>query len=236
MFTQDHPQYHRLHLACECIEEVSPSGRWLDVGCGPEALLPSVFSGIPTVELDVSLDVLRAVHALKPHVPAVQASLEALPFARHSFDLIALLAVLGALSPGGEIIFFKRLADLLRPGGWLVILVSARGWLWEVVGHRFLYPRHWRHFTEEELIEAIQRSGLVPETIWRVGGIRSLLADVIASRWPNRILWSPRLGWCTLPPLVRSLNRLQAGEFRGERLRRPKGRYLYIRAHKPIRR
>ena len=148
----------------DLIAEHVPSGRFVDVGCGPGLLLDEARArGYDTVGLELSRD--AASHARD----ALGLDVRELPLEEfddtEGFDVVALVDVLEHLDdPVGGI---ERCARLLRPGGLLCIatpdpsslparLAGARWWGY-VPAHTCLLPRR----TLRELLAA---QGLVVST------------------------------------------------------------------------
>jgi SAM-dependent methyltransferase len=112
----------------------------LDAGCGtgflPEKLLRR---GYRVVGLDRRTE---GIFARRHAVRFVQAEAGRLPFGDELFEAALLLDVLEHLDDREVLGDVRR---VLRPGGWVIIMVPAAPWLWsyrdEAAGHRRRYRR-----------------------------------------------------------------------------------------------
>lgn len=100
----------------------------LDAGCGKGRFSRFTAAHVGAlVALDGSDAVTAAVRNLadRPNVVVVRSDLRAAPFAPGSFDFISCLGVLHHLTDPQE--GFRRLVDLLAPGGLLLVYLYSRG-------------------------------------------------------------------------------------------------------------
>jgi SAM-dependent methyltransferase len=188
-----------------------PAGPILEVGCGGGHLLAELRGGFPGHTIcGADLDPRALAHAhtrLPAQVDVLQAPLQRLPFADHSF---ALLLALDAFDQQG-VALAAALAEsrrLLRPGGWLVVRVSA---------HRLLYGAHDlafrtnRRYAKRELVHSLAAHGFRPH---RVTYANFLVGGPVA-------VWRLLQRWRLLPwhPAIytdRTANAVVAWALRGE--------------------
>ena len=121
--------YRSLHE--RLIRSLAPvRGLVLDAGCGTGGFLAALGRARPDLHrVGVEFFAQAAVRAaVKSGAMVVRGSVNALPFASHSFDAAVSADVLchAAVDPGGALI---ELGRVLRPGGLLVLNMPAYAWL-----------------------------------------------------------------------------------------------------------
>ena len=190
-------QYHPVVLAAV------PPGcrRALDVGCG-EGQLPRELRR--RVDEVVGLDpdgpgVALARAQAGPGLSYVVGDVLTHPFEPASFDLVSSVATLHHLDATAGL---RRMAELLRPGGVLVVVGCARSELprdlpWEVaavVAHRL------HRMTKDVWEHPSPTAWPPPETY---SGMRRLAADVLpGARYRRHLLWRYSLTWTKPVPGV----------------------------------
>jgi len=97
--------------------------RILDAGCGPGGNGAWLARHGHVVGVDVSPDALAFVRARRPETRPVRATLEALPFPDHRFDVVVAITVLYTVDDDHRA--FAELARVLEPGGALVVIEPA---------------------------------------------------------------------------------------------------------------
>jgi SAM-dependent methyltransferase len=140
-----------------------PRGAALDVGCGTGALAARLAgAGYETVGVDPSEGMLEVLRRRSPHVRAVRASAESLPFPDDSFDVVLTVAVLHHIADRDRV--RRTLAEMVR-----VARPNGRVLLWD---HNPRNP-YWgnvmarvpqdtgdeRLIPEEELLEGLRAAG-----------------------------------------------------------------------------
>uniref|UniRef100_UPI0035AD8CEC class I SAM-dependent methyltransferase n=1 Tax=Sphingomonas sp. TaxID=28214 RepID=UPI0035AD8CEC len=129
--------------------------RILEIGCGTGHNLPmlSGFGRVEAIEIDPAA---RAIASERLGRPVGDAPLPALPgIERGAYDLVAVLDVVEHIED--DVAALKAMADLLKPGGKILIAVPAHQWMWsahDVVNH------HHRRYSKATLGHAIERAGL----------------------------------------------------------------------------
>jgi ubiquinone/menaquinone biosynthesis C-methylase UbiE len=109
-----------------------PGGRLLDIGCGTGQFLREVKSNYPRLHvtgLDLSpyyLDVARRHLAAWSRVRLVEGMAEAMPFAAGEFDAATAIYLLHELPPRVRRAVIAKIAEVLKPGGTLVIVDSLQ--------------------------------------------------------------------------------------------------------------
>jgi SAM-dependent methyltransferase len=209
------PPGHRRHQLAHAVDLLEPpEGRLLDLGAG-SGWLSGAWPG-PVVAVDVFAP-------STPVAPWVVGSTASLPFAAASFDVVALLASLGAFRHHGELVAaLGEVARVVRPGGRVVALASARRRVLDLLApHRVRTGWQWRSFPPDELRAAFETVGFAVDSTERQGGVRSLAVD-----------WAVTLGG----PVLRRTGGERALERIGEADRSEfaapsaHGRYISIRA------
>lgn len=153
-----------------------PTGRLLDIGCGPGWLVAEHPAGAWVVGLDFDLRFAQAR-------PVVMGDAQRLPFADRTFAVVTLLDVLeqATVDPTMALAEARR---VMAPGGRLLVRVPA---------HPALYGPHdqwWggaRRYTRQDLGDLIRRAGFV---VRRMTYANSLLFPAgVAVRWAARRGW-----------------------------------------------
>lgn len=191
---------HSVEYHDDVLEALGPGRhRVLDAGCGDAFLarrLREVADHVVGLDPDgPSLERARERHEA-PGVSLVQGDLLDAPFAPASFDGVACLMVLHHVDEEAGL---RRMADLLRPGGTLVVLgCGRRTWRdlpWDAVGfatHRVLTWRRGGFW--------VQDSPMVwpPPHTWPE--IRALCERVLPGcRWERKVLFRYLLTWTKEP-------------------------------------
>ena len=169
-------------------------GRVLDVGCG-EGMLARELSarGAQVVGIDAhGPSIALAMATPEPRVTYVLGDVLTHAFAPASFDGVVSVATLHQMDPAAGL---ARMAELLRPGGRLVVVGCARSELprdagYELaaaVGHRSIAPFHtlWEH--------ASPTVWPPPHTYREIRAVAS--ATLPGSRFRRRLLWRYSLAW-----------------------------------------
>jgi len=147
----------------------------LDAGCGVGGGLKWLSAFGVTAGID--LHPLAIAYASRVSDRVARASVQQLPFASESFDLVASFEVLYHLAVTDDEAALREFARVLRPGGWLVVRVPAYDWL-RSAHDRQVHTRH--RYTSAELRRKIAGSGLRLRRVTSVG--LSLLLPAIVVR------------------------------------------------------
>jgi ubiquinone/menaquinone biosynthesis C-methylase UbiE len=160
-------------LVAELLAPWLPQARTiLDAGCGPGGNGAWLAQHGDVVGVDVSPDALAFVRARRPEVRPVRASLSALPFPDHSFDVVLGITVLYTVTDDERA--FAEMARVLRPGGALLVLEPA----FEVLRREHDVTVHGRRrYRRAELADYARRHGL---TVRRATYAYSFLAPPAA--------------------------------------------------------
>jgi SAM-dependent methyltransferase len=132
--------------------------RILDAGCGAGGnLLALSRFGCP-IGLDYSPLALR--YAMEQHRGKLaRATIEALPYASDSFDLVTSFDVMVCYEVEDDLTALREFARVTRPGGHVLIRVAA---LSALRGPHDTVVHAARRYTKNELREKMQRVGLIP--------------------------------------------------------------------------
>jgi SAM-dependent methyltransferase len=148
---------HNIHHHPLVLDAVPPGcRRALDVGCGDGQLARELAALVPEVTgIDLHLPSIETARAVPgPEIDYIHGDVLTHPFPQGSFDLVASIATLHHLDMAAGL---QRMAELVRPGGVLVVVGLARTRLWSppdllrgvagVLGDRW-YQRsrsYWEH-------------------------------------------------------------------------------------------
>jgi SAM-dependent methyltransferase len=207
------------------LHDIAPDARVLDYGCGFGLLLNylrtrfAAASGVDASAQQVQVARARGLDAR--HVP-IDAYADWAETHREQYDVVFLFDVLEHLPQSEQMLFLRRLAATLKPGGTMFVKVPnassplASRW-------RYIDWTHWSSFTEPSLDFVCLHAGLQD--------IRYLRDD---SSTPPRWPWLPRWGLrhYYLKTVVRAFWRLYTYSELGE----PNvhfGLNLLVRANKP---
>lgn len=140
----------------ELLEELAPSGgfgRILDVGCGDGLFFPSLrrFGEVEGIEVDAALVSAEGRAGGHIHVGPFDRSYKT----DHRFGLITLLDVIEHLDDDAGALAYA--AELLDPGGVLVVTVPALPVLWTEHDE---YNHHRRRYTLSSFLGTTKRAGL----------------------------------------------------------------------------
>lgn len=190
-----------------------PSNTVADVGCGDGRFVLELQRRFPqkrVVGIDYSERAIRFARAFNPDNEFIVSDLlsdESLQ-AAHSFDVVTLIEVLEHIPPEDARRFIERTAELLKPGGLIIITVPS--------DNVKLNPKHYQHFNPQ-LIHQVLDGALTIETIEYVNK-KSPLTTLIQRLLGNKLFL------LRYQPLVNTLYRwyiqhlFQATEKDGKRL------------------
>ena len=187
---------HNIHYGLELLGSI-PTGTTdaLDVGCGEGWLVRELGRRVEhVVGIDIDEASIRAArgHVGIDNVEYVQGEFLTYPFVTSSFDLITCVAALHHMDEAAAV---RRMADLLRPGGYLAVVGLGRSRLpmdlpWELAGavstrvHK-LTKTHWE--TPAPKIWPPPRS---------YAQLRRLSESMLPGcRFRRRVLWRYVLTW-----------------------------------------
>ena len=133
----------------------------LDIGCGTGTNIEHLHShGYKQVTgLDISPKALRFCQS-KQLASLVCGNSVQPPFHKQCFDMIMALDLIEHLED--DTTALKRLADLLKPGGRLIVFTPAFNFLW---GRQDDISYHFRRYTGRELKQKLETAGFVIEKI-----------------------------------------------------------------------
>lgn len=133
--------------------------RILEVGSGSGGNLALLEEYGPTVGIDVSTLALKLTPEL-PSLGLVQASADALPFAKDTFNGIALFAILEHIE--NDVKALQEANRVCKSGGVVALLTSALPILWS---HHDEANRHHRRYYRGEFRDKLIAAGLSPVRI-----------------------------------------------------------------------
>jgi 2-polyprenyl-3-methyl-5-hydroxy-6-metoxy-1,4-benzoquinol methylase len=142
-------------------ERLRRGGRVFEIGCGDGWMLGALRGrGWRVIGSERSIDACRSA-AITNGVPVFVGELDALLASRH-FDAVVLFQVLEHLAEPLDTL--RRAADLLAPGGLMVVAVpNFASWQAVLFGASWFHldvPRHRHHFTPDSLARSFEQVGL----------------------------------------------------------------------------
>ncbi|MFM8303631.1 MAG: class I SAM-dependent methyltransferase [Actinomycetota bacterium] len=133
-----------------------PPARVLDAGCGPGGNGAWLAAHGAVIGADLSREGLAFVRARRPETTPVCASLERLPFASGSFDVVAAVTVMYCVDDDRAAI--RELGRVVAPGGVVLLMEPAFRWLTRA-HDKTVHSR--RRYTRAGLVERVRDAGLV---------------------------------------------------------------------------
>lgn len=162
--------------------ELPPDGRILEAGCGTGGNLGVLSRRGTIAAFEPHVDALALARLQHPELDIRQGELpQQLPYDVRSFDLVAALDVLEHVEDDAAC--SQALAEMVRPGGWLLVTVPAHQALWGSHDRRL---HHRRRYGRAELMGLLEPTDLV---LHRVTAFNALLAPIaVAYRVGERTL------------------------------------------------
>ena len=155
--------------------QAAPARDILDAGCGVGGGLRWLSAYGRVTGIDLHPLAIRYSSQLSRRLSL--ASVQALPFRDHCFDLVTSFEVLYHLAVSDDRLALAEMARVLRPGGWLLVRVPAHDWL-RGAHDRHVHTRH--RYGRAELGKKLSEAGLKLKRLTGVGA--SLLPPAIARR------------------------------------------------------
>jgi SAM-dependent methyltransferase len=228
-------RFNQLKLAFNLLSGCDGS-RILDIGCG-QGLLEEYFEDRHCVGMDIDFGSVGIAKDRAPQARYMLGDIHNLPIKTGTFDVVAMMAVLGSVASGKEDHVFDEARRVLCTGGSLVILVSQDVEPYSLlVPDRLFHGWRWRHFDAQSLEIKLTETGFLAKKVVFAGGILSLALDLLHHLWNRcwRLLSSRIIGKTWVPGLpCRKLSKVESLEFKPFRRRLRKfARYIYIVAEK----
>lgn len=139
-----------------------PSGDLLDVGCSTGGFLHQLTARFPGAYRASGIEVSGAAiaYARERGLDVIDASMLTHDFGARRFDAVTFWAVVEHLPEPAA--FLRRAGELLRPGGYCLVLVpNLRSLACRVLGARYRYilPQHVNYFTTATLARLVRQHG-----------------------------------------------------------------------------
>ena len=189
---------------CRCLD-LGRSARLLDAGCGTGKNLEALGDAVSprAVGFDVAFEVPEFWRR-RNLVKTCRASVNAIPFCDESFDAVLSVDVLESEGVD-ELAAYQELYRVLRPGGYLIVVVSAYRWLMSPDHHQAVHAV--RRYTRRRLQKLHPQGGVHVRSTHLFG---SLFVPIAAFRLWKRLkgpkkVGSPRSELRRLPRLVNEL-------------------------------
>ena len=158
--------------------------RVLDAGCGTGGMLAPLARYGRTVGLDLAGEALTYCRQRSPEALVCRGTVEALPFADASFDLVTSFEVLYHLRVGDDQQAVRELARVLRPGGLLLLRLPAYDFL-RSRHDRAVHTRH--RYRAAEVRRKVEAAGLAVERLSYANCL--LFPAALAERLGEQVLW-----------------------------------------------
>jgi tRNA (cmo5U34)-methyltransferase len=124
MVTAEVPGYHRLQAAVAAAASARPARRVLDLGTGTGATARQVLAALPDARLvgvDESADMLAVARAVLPASADLRLGRLQDPLPPGPFDVVVSALAVHHLDRRGKADLFRRIAEVLAPGGRFVL-------------------------------------------------------------------------------------------------------------------
>ena len=157
-----------------------PPVRILDAGCGTGGTTVELRRFGSVVGIDLVWDALQPARS-RGLTSLTRGSIEDLPFATASFDVVTSFEVIYHLGVGSDDDALRELRRVLKPAGLLLLRVPAHDWL-RGEHDRLVHTRH--RYSRTEVVDKLTAAGFAVE---RVSWANSLLfAPAVAKRLLER--------------------------------------------------
>lgn len=146
----------------------------LDAGCGTGLLAKKLQKFGDVTGVDFSTEALY--FAKKRGIKVKRSSVEKLPFENNVFDIVLSIDVIASKSIKNDLLPLIEFYRVLKPGGILILRVSANKWL------RLIHDKHvhlGRRYERKELFEKLSKVGFIVE---KLSFIHSILFPLIVLR------------------------------------------------------
>lgn len=185
----------------------SPARRILDAGCGVGGGLRWLKAFGQVTGIDLHPKAIQYSAQVSARVS--RASVQALPFASETFDLVTTFEVLYHLAVSDDVAALREMSRVLRPGGWLLVRLPAYDWL-RGAHDRHVHTRH--RYEAAELKAKLDAAGFAVRRLTSVGLTFLAPAVLLRRAQPNQQAETD----VTLPaPFI---NRLMLSSLRAEGL------------------
>lgn len=154
----------------------TPSRRILDAGCGVGGGLRWLSAFGQVTGIDLHPLAIQYSAQVSPRVS--RASVQDLPLASESFDVVTTFEVLYHLAVSDDVAALRDMWRVLRPGGWLLARVPAHDWL-RGAHDRHVHTRH--RYEAAELQAKLSAAGFAVRRLTSVGFV--LLPPAVLLRW-----------------------------------------------------
>jgi SAM-dependent methyltransferase len=153
----------------------------LDAGCGTGLLAKKMAKFGRVQGIDMSSEALR--FAKKRRVDVKKASIEKIPFKKNTFDAVVSIDVLTSSSIKDDLVPLREFYRVLKPGGILILRVSAYPWL-KLIHDKHVHMNH--RYEKDELKRKLKKADLKLE---KISFIHSIFFPLIVLRhfWENLI-------------------------------------------------
>jgi len=201
----DEPSLARAAFVVSAVRRCVPSsGRLLDLGCGTGWLSEQLVAGVPDITaVDLGDEVIARARIRAPHIRFLSGDAMTVP-ADDCYDAVVCVETLSHVPD--QVGFVKRLADLLKPEGTLILTTQNRTVFSrsKVMQHgegqirRWVTPRELRGLLEP-LFHKVEIATIMPAG--DRGWLRTLNGRRVCSVW-NRLFgegrWHATLEWAGL--------------------------------------
>ncbi len=180
-------QHHWWYVGMRAIADIwlrqlpptSSPRRILDAGCGTGGNLPWLAHYGEPIGFDFSSVALP--FAQQYNYPLSRASIEAIPIADASVDLVTSFEVIYHRGVHDDVAALRECARILKPGGHMLVRVPAFEWL---RGHHDDRVHGQRRYSHTQLHHKLHQAGLIPQKTSYVNSI--LLPLAVWQRWRER--------------------------------------------------
>ena len=156
----------------------------LDAGCGTGLLAKQLQAFGEITAVDFSSEAIK--FAKKRGIKATQASILDLPFRKNNFDVLVSVDVITHKSIKNDLTCLNEFYRVLKPGGILILRVSANNWL-NMIHDKHVHMNH--RYNRGELFDKLNKSNF---NVLKLSFVNSILLPALIFRFLIEKITKPK--------------------------------------------